>query len=420
MLNEHFPPLSPGIDSVNSQGGGQVSPLNAGNFALPESLVFGRRVTFFAGDYAAKLDIGKSGEYSDRRGSDILGGALIITGSSSAKKSGLIDRVAASLSAKGIDSTVFSGVSENPTEKDVAAAVAKIREKNCSFVIGIGGGSAIDCAKAAAFSAVNEGDLFDYIFGRKSGDDALPIMAIPTTCGTGTEANSFAVITNTKTGDKKSLRTPAIIPAVSLIDPELMGTLPPRVLAAVGFDALCHLIESFIAKNAAPEIRRIALYGIALSQKSLREVYSGKGTDSDFDNLAAASTLGGYCIGKAGVTAAHALEHPLSGFGNIVHGVGLAALTPVILRRTLPNARDDFSQIAKIMGKKTAEDLIPIIENLIKKLNINTDLKQFGFSKADAEKLAANAIKVSKPSLLNNPKVFDEAEITEIYSEILE
>jgi alcohol dehydrogenase class IV len=433
MLNEHFPPLSPDIDREINQTGSQGSILHAGKYTLPESLIFGRRVSLFAGDYAVSS------------GASDTGDALIVTGGSSAKKSGLTHRISRSLSAKGIKSHIFSGVSENPTEKDVEAAVDIINEKKCGFVIGVGGGSAIDCAKAAAFSVKNPGDIFDYIFGKKSGESALPIMAIPTTCGTGTEANNFAVITNTETGDKKSLRTPAIFPAVSLIDPELTETLPPRVLAAVGFDALCHLIESFIAKNTTPEIRRAALYGIGLSQKSLREVYSSRGTDSDFDNLTAASTLGGYCIGKAGVTAAHALEHPLSGFGNIVHGVGLAALMPSVLRKTLPNARDDFAQIAQTMGGKTAEDLIPIIENLIKNLNINTDLiefgfsksdakklaenaievsnsdiKQFGFTKADAKMLAENALKVSKPSIENNPKVFTEAEITEIYSEILE
>lgn len=142
--------------------------------------------------------------------------ALIVTGRSSAKKSGLYDRVKNSLAAQGIDSVLFDKVAQNPLTTTAEEGAAFAKENGCDVVVAIGGGSIMDCAKAIAFLAVNDGDINDYIFNRKTSEDALPLVLIPTTCGTGSEGNGFAVLTNPENGDKKSLRCNAIVAKVRL------------------------------------------------------------------------------------------------------------------------------------------------------------------------------------------------------------
>ena len=191
-------------------------------YYLPVNVVFG----------CGKVD--EAGELAKQYGSK----AMIVTGGSSAKKSGLYDRVKESLKKSGIESILFDEVTPNPltTTAEKGAKIAK--ENGCDIIVGIGGGSIMDCAKGIAFLAVNDGDINDYIFARAASDEALPLILIPTTCGTGSEGNGFAVLTNPENGDKKSLRCPAIIPKVSIVDPECMKTMPKKVLSSVGFDAL--------------------------------------------------------------------------------------------------------------------------------------------------------------------------------------
>ena len=184
----------------------------------------------------------------------------------------------------------------------------------------------MDCAKAIAFLAVNDGDINDYIYNRLTSDKALPLFLIPTTCGTGSEGNGFAVLTNPDNGDKKSLRCNAIVAKASIVDPECMMTMPKKVLASVGFDALCHSIEAYTSKIAQPFTDALSLYAIALLADNLVNVYEGNGDKAAWEKITLASTIGGMVINQAGVTLAHGMEHPASGLKDIVHGQGLAAL----------------------------------------------------------------------------------------------
>ena len=145
--------------------------------------------------------------------------ALIVTGRTSAKKSGLYDRVVAKLEGAHIDHVLFDQVDANPLTTTALTGANLAKSESCDMVIAIGGGSIMDCAKGIAFMAVNDGDINDYIFNRKTSDKALPLIVIPTTCGTGSEGNGFGVLTNPETGDKKSLRCNAIVPKVSIVDP---------------------------------------------------------------------------------------------------------------------------------------------------------------------------------------------------------
>ncbi|MGN0594365.1 MAG: iron-containing alcohol dehydrogenase, partial [Hominimerdicola sp.] len=175
-------------------------------YYLPVNLMFGRGKVSQIGTAAAA--------YGQK--------ALIVTGGSSSKKSGLLNRVQDYLEAAGVKSVVFDKVSQNPLTTTAAEGALFAKTNGCNCVIGVGGGSIMDCAKAIAFLSVNDGDINEYIFNRIPGGEALPMIAIPTTCGTGSEGNGFAVLTNPENGDKKSLRRNTIIPALSIIDSELM------------------------------------------------------------------------------------------------------------------------------------------------------------------------------------------------------
>jgi alcohol dehydrogenase class IV len=370
---------------------------------LPESLLYGEGVVSRAGKLAAGL--GKN--------------ALIVTGKNSAKASGVLDQVILSLAEAGVNAVVFSNVPANPTSQTVLAGVQTLRTSGCGLVVGLGGGSAIDAAKAIAFAAVNKGALSDYIFGRKTPGAALPMMAIPTTCGTGSEANHFAVITDVDTGDKKSLRCGSIYPAVSLVDPALMKSMPRALLACVGFDAICHLMEAYLLRNACAEIETRALAGLRLAAESLPELYRGTGTNRHWADMTLASTIGGYCIGKAGVTAPHGLEHPVSGLRNVTHGLGLVALTPVITARSIASAPEKYRAIAEAFGGKSERELPALLHEFLENLQLNTCLSAFGVQKADISWLTENTLKVSAASIAAHPRVFIKDEIAEIFLEAL-
>lgn len=345
--------------------------------------------------------------------------ALIVTGHSSAKKSGLYDKVKNALKAEGIDSVLFDKVAQNPLTTTAAEGAVFAKENQCDVVVAIGGGSIMDCAKAIAFLAVNEGDVSDYIFGKKSSDQALPLVLIPTTCGTGSEGNGFAVLTNPDNGDKKSLRCNAIVAKVSIVDPECMMTMPKHVLASVGFDALCHNMEAYTSKIAQPFTDALSLYAVGLLAENLVPVYQGSGTKESWEKITLASTIGGMVINTAGVTLAHGMEHPASGLKDIVHGKGLAALTPAILDVSVKGAPEKFAKLARLFGGQTEEDLAGKIRALLHDLDLECTLSDLGIEEKDIPWMAENCMKVSAPSVANHPVAFSKEEIAAIYKKAL-
>lgn len=359
--------------------------------------------------------VAKAGELTKPYGKK----ALIVTGHSSAKKSGLYDKVKDSLKAEGIDSVLFDKVAQNPLTTTAAEGAAFAKENGCDVVVAIGGGSIMDCAKAIAFLAVNDGDVSDYIFGKKASDTALPIILIPTTCGTGSEGNGFAVLTNPDNGDKKSLRCNAIVAKVSIVDPECMMTMPKHVLASVGFDALCHNMEAYTSKIAQPFTDALSLYAVDLIAHNLVDVYKGTGNKESWEKITLASTIGGMVINTAGVTLAHGMEHPASGLKDIVHGKGLAALTPTIIEASYQGAPEKFAKLAKLFGGEKAEDLAGKVSELLEAIDLTCTLSDLGIEEKDIPWMAENCMKVSAPSIANNPVVFSQEEIAEIYKKAL-
>lgn len=359
--------------------------------------------------------VAKAGELTKPYGKK----ALIVTGHSSAKKSGLYDKVKDSLKAEGIDSVLFDKVAQNPLTTTAAEGAAFAKENGCDVVVAIGGGSIMDCAKAIAFLAVNDGDVSDYIFGKKASDTALPIILIPTTCGTGSEGNGFAVLTNPDNGDKKSLRCNAIVAKVSIVDPECMMTMPKHVLASVGFDALCHNMEAYTSKIAQPFTDALSLYAVDLIAHNLVDVYKGTGSKESWEKITLASTIGGMVINTAGVTLAHGMEHPASGLKDIVHGKGLAALTPTIIEASYQGAPEKFARLAKLFGGEKAEDLAGKVRELLEDIELTCTLSDLEIEEKDIPWMTENCMKVSAPSIANNPVVFSQEEIAKIYKKAL-
>lgn len=369
------------------------------NYYLPANLIFGNGKVNEIGGIVSKL--GKK--------------VMIVTGKGSTKKTGLLYKVEDLLKSQGIEVVVFDQVEQNPLDLTAYKGAELAKENQCDVIVGLGGGSIMDCAKTISFMIHNPGDIFDYIYGKKIGTKRSALVLVPTTCGTGSEGNGFAVITNSKTLDKKSLRTTAIIPDASIIDPELMTTMPKHILASVGFDALCHLMEAYISKVTHPMIESMALTGITMVKESLVDLYKGDSDSKKWEQLSLASTLGGMCIHAALVTAPHGLEHPASGLRNIVHGRGLAALTPIIYEKSIDDAPEKFATIAKHLGGAKSTDCVTMIQKLLEEINLNTTLGKEGVLKEDVDWLTDNCMKISIGNLNNHPRVFTKEDVRKIY-----
>lgn len=368
-------------------------------YYLPVNLIFGRGKSELIGKKAAL--IGKR--------------ALVVTGGRSTKESGLLAKTMELLKENGVTGVLFDKVESNPLTTTVYEGAKTAAAEGCDHVIALGGGSSIDAGKAIAFQTLNGGDINDYIYGKKTSDRALPVLAVPTTCGTGSEGNGFAVMTNPETMDKKSLRCSAIVPACSIIDPLLMTTMPQTILASVGFDALCHNIDGYISSISQPLTDIMALEGVRLAADSLEKLYEDREDLDSWEKLCLASTLGGMVINTAGVTALHGMEHPVSGLKNAVHGRGLAALAPYVYEASVKGAPYKFSTLSRLLGGTNELDFTDRIRDLTAALGLTETLGDMGIKETDLDWLTDNCRKVSAASMKNHPVVFEPGEITEIY-----
>ena len=358
--------------------------------------------------------------------------ALIVTGRTSAKKSGLYDRVVAKLDAAHIDHVLFDQVDANPLTTTALDGATIAKSESCDMVIAVGGGSIMDCAKGIAFMAVNEGNINDYIFNRKTSNNALPLIVIPTTCGTGSEGNGFGVLTNPETGDKKSLRCNAIVPKVSIVDPAVMGTMPPHVLASVGFDALCHNIEAYTSKTAQPFTDALAHYAVTLLAQYLVPLYNhvkaianGQGPvlnekqlTKAWESVTLASTIGGMVINTAGVTLGHGMEHPASGLKDITHGVGLAVIEPVVVKYTWSANPEKFNALARICNHGDGSELGEALRLMVHELDLTTNLTELGFTKKDIPWLVDNVYVVATGNIANTVADVSREDIEVLYKKM--
>lgn len=372
-------------------------------YKLTTNLLFGTGKERIIGKEAAKL-----GEK-----------VMIVTGGSSTKKSGLLDRTKAMLEEYGVEYVVFDKVKQNPICSTVDEGSAVMRHENCSGAVALGGGSSIDSAKAICAAAVHDVPVEELVYRGRAITHALPLIAVPTTCGTGSEVNGVAVLTNEKNNDKKSIKGDAIIPVAAIVDPALMMTMPRNVFASVSFDALCHLMEAYLSIHANPVTDMIALEGMRLVKENILKVYNDYENKEAWENITLASTLGGYTLNAIGVIAGHGMEHPESGLKDVMHGKGLAAVMPVLLRELSDAAPDRVADISRIFGGNCEKDCWRVILNLLKSLELDLTLKDLGFCDSDIRWLTDNAFKVSAGTIACSPKKLDHNDIFRLYTEAL-
>jgi alcohol dehydrogenase class IV len=324
-------------------------------------------------------------------------------------------------------SSVFSfQVEKEPTTEMISNGVKFARETDCKAVVGFGGGSVIDSAKAIAALTPNKGELLDYLEvigkGKKLEEKPLPFIAVPTTAGTGAEVTKNAVIHSPEHNVKVSLRSPLMFPDVAVIDPELTLSMLPEITATTGMDALTHLLETFVSNQANPFIDMLCREGIHRISASLKNAFENGNDLKAREDMAFAAMLGGMALANVKLGAVHGFAGPLGGMFPVPHGAVCAALLPAVMEiniRVLEEQKHiksiaKYLEVAQILtGNKDAkiEDGIKWAGEMVKALKIPT-LSAFGLSASNFPVLVEKAKKAS--SMQGNPVSLSEKQLTEI------
>lgn len=329
---------------------------------------------------------------------------IVTTAGRSVKKLGHLDRLTEQLAMGGCTSTLYDKVSPNPTRNNVMEGAAAARAMDCDFLVALGGGSAIDAAKAIAVMANNEGDCWDYVRdgsgkGKPLSRKPLPVIAIPTTAGTGSEADAGCVISYPERNEKVSFGTPWSFPTLSVVDPELMVSVPSALTAYQGFDVLFHAIECFLSKAATPPSD---LYGLDAIGRVMRFLPTAVRNGADLNartNMAWASTEAGFCLSLSGLTAQHSMEHSMSGFyPSLTHGAGLILICRAYLGHCAkqPEYRGRMIELGCAMGADSAvgpEALLERLERLLEQCGVaELKMSQFGISRGMLPEIARMSI----------------------------
>jgi alcohol dehydrogenase class IV len=314
----------------------------------------------------------------------------------------------------------FDQVQPNPTTDNITAGAAMARKHNADVVIGMGGGSSMDSAKAIAVETTHEGTSWDYLFYKDTQptERTLPVIAISTTSGTASQVTQVAVVTNTKERDKSAIYHPAIFPKACLVDPELMLTVPAHITASTGFDAFCHSFESMLHPNASPYTDMLALRAIELIVETLPTLLDDLSNLAYRANMAFADTLAGLCIANAGVTLPHGAGMAISGmYPNVAHGEALAIMYPACSRFTCASAVPQFAAVGRILNpelekasdEEAAHRSCEAIDEFIDKVGMSMTLKDVKMPEEQIPALAKQSMVL--PDYKGNPRVATEEEM---------
>ena len=348
---------------------------------------------------------------------------IVISSGTSMRKFGYLDKLTQALDAQKIPYVIYDKILPNPIREHVMEAATICREEGCDFIIGLGGGSSIDSAKSIAIMARNDGDYWDYISGgsgkaKPITKGVLPIIAIPTTAGTGTEADQWTVISNGE--EKIGFGTDETFPTISIVDPELMVSVPPHLTAYQGFDALFHSVEGYLANIASPLSQMYSLKSIELIASNLTKAVKD-GTDLEARaNVALGSMLAGMVEATSCTISQHALEHAMSGlFSKLPHGAGLIIISEAYLSSFLNDVPERYKEMAQAMtGKRSddPEDFIRALVQLQKDCGVY-DLKfsDWGATEADFPRIVANARETMTMLFYLDPRPLSNPELINIF-----
>ena len=378
-------------------------------YSNPVKIIFGLKVLERVGEEAKAL------------GTRAL---IVVSRGGSMERYGYLKRVITSLEENGVSTVVFREVLTNPPIEVIDRGAEVAAEEKCDLIIGLGGGSSIDTAKIISILAVNRGSAKDVLEWKLKPKKALPLIAIPTTHGTGTEVDRYAVLSDYKDKVKKGFASRYIYPKVALLDPELTVTLPPRLSAATTVDALAHALEAYVSRDtnalarlyASEAIRVIAEYGpLVLCNPRDVEVRT---------KLLWASMMAGFAIDISRTALGHAMEHAVSAlYPQIHHGEGLAVILPVWAEYTYKAAKEAFAEIAVLLGEKTeklsvdeaAQRGVKALADLIFRLRLETSFGKMGVKEDDVEILADIAFKHQYYNIEKNPCVPSREELKRLF-----
>lgn len=327
------------------------------------------------------------------------------------------------------DAVVFTDTPSNPTEAAVERCLALYRKAGCDGLVAVGGGSPIDLAKAVAVRATHDGPLADFALilgglGRITAAVA-PVIAVPTTAGTGSEVSPIAILLDEDDLLKKGVVSPHLVPDAAYVDPLLTVTMPPSVTASTGLDALTHCIEAYANRAAHPLVDTLALEGVRLIARGLLKAVRNGSDVSARTDMSRGSLYGGMCLGPVNTAAVHALAYPLGGEFHIPHGISNAVLLPHVLAFNLPAATARYADIARAMGvpgggsdEAVARRGLDLIKELASRCGVRMRLTEYGVRRDDVERLATGAMTVTR-LLRNNVRTVTHEDACRIYEEAL-
>jgi alcohol dehydrogenase class IV len=378
------------------------------SFNVPATIVVGGGASAELGEQARRLGA--------RR-------ALLVT-DRFLERSGLATRFVAALAEAGVAARVFADVQPDPTDRNVADGLDALRAHEAEIVIAVGGGSPIDAAKAIAILATNPGPLRAYKGYHLVPGPGLPLIAVPTTAGTGSEATRAAVITDTERSEKMMILDRHLVPTVALVDYELSMSMPPALTAHVGIDTLTHGVEAFVSRKAGPLTDPIARSCIELCARFLERAFSD-GTDREArEGMAVAACQGGMAFANSSVCLVHGMSRPIGAIFHLPHGLSNAMLLPAVTRFSLPGAFGRYAEVARLMGlagerdsdEAAASALADGVEALNRRLGVPR-LREAGIAAEQFErslaKMAEDALASGSPQ--NNPVVPSAEQIVALY-----
>lgn len=371
--------------------------MNAFSYHLPTRIRFGRGTSSEVGAAAA--------EFGQR--------VLLVTVPTFPEVESIYAKVRVSLEEAGLAVAHFDGVIPNPTTDVIAEGAQLARAHDADVVVGLGGGSSMDAAKAIAVEATHEGSCWDYLWFRETQptEATLPVIAVTTTSGTGSQVTQVAVVTNPAERNKSAIYHPRAFPRVCIVDPELMATVPPRMTALTGFDAFTHAFESYIHANTSPYVELMAVEAITLVARHLPRAVRDGNPDAR-DGLAWADTLAGLCIANAGVTLPHGMGMAIGGmYPHVAHGESLAVLYPAFARFTCEAAPRRFANLARILAPQlrdlsdveAAHGASPALVRLLEEIGLDLSLRGLGVPEEELDDLAEQCLVL--PDYENNPRV---------------